>query len=239
MPTAPDASDDGPDSSDGDSASGDYCPSATRTAPEPVERNVLASDCTRCPALVESRTCISWGNGPLDASLVVVGEAPGAGDPEASTWQGGNWTGMAYTSRHSGRRIRALLSAVGYGPDDCYYTNAVKCFPSDGAGSNREPTDEEHRNCRPFLRRELETVDPRVVIPTGKHATQSVFALAGADVDSFLDTVLEPHRFDTIDPVVLPLLHPSYQDIWVGRLGYMNDSYRDELDARLNECFTD
>jgi DNA polymerase len=86
----------------------------------PDQRHELAADCRRCPALVESRECISWGNGPLDAEIVVVGEAPGAGTPEADRWQGGNWTGMAYTARHSGRRIRDLLAEAGY--PDAYFT---------------------------------------------------------------------------------------------------------------------
>ncbi|MFT4905824.1 MAG: uracil-DNA glycosylase, partial [Natronomonas sp.] len=88
--------------------------------PDPDGRNALAADCQQCPELVEGRTCISWGVGARDATLVVVGEAPGAGTPEADRWQGGNHTGMAYTSRHSGRRVRGLFETLGYGPDDLY-----------------------------------------------------------------------------------------------------------------------
>src|SRR5699024_6257254 len=95
----------------------------------------LVPNCERCPALVDSRERISWGNGPLDAEIVVVGEAPGAGTPEADRWKGGDWTGMAYTARHSGGRIRDLMAGLGY-EDEAYFTSAVKCFPSDGEGSN-------------------------------------------------------------------------------------------------------
>jgi len=86
------------------------------------DRTVLEPACARCPALAESRTHISWGNGPPDAEVVVIGEAPGAGDPDADRWAGGNHTGLAYTSRHSGRAIRRLFEAVGV---EAYYTNAV------------------------------------------------------------------------------------------------------------------
>ena len=65
--------------------------------PNTDAQNVLADGCTRCPTLVESRECISWGTGPLDAAVVVVGEAPGAGNPDAARWQGGNWTGIGNT----------------------------------------------------------------------------------------------------------------------------------------------
>lgn len=210
--------------------------------PPAEARNVLAPDCARCPALAESRTCISWGNGPLDADgdplppsaadVLVVGEAPGAGDPKADTWKGGNHTGLAYTSRHSGRRIRALFEELGYG-DRTYYTNAVKCFPSDGDGSNREPTATELSNCRAHLETELEAVDPPVVVATGKHATETMLAFEGRAVDGFLDTVLDAIACPTLGVTLLPILHPSYQEVWLSRLGYTDDEYREALADRL------
>ncbi|WP_311170429.1 uracil-DNA glycosylase [Halobellus ordinarius] len=190
----------------------------------PDSRHVLEPGCDRCPELVACRECISWGTGDRDAAVMVVGEAPGAGDPEAATWRGGNWTGKAYTTRHSGRRVRELLAAVGR--PDAYVTNAVKCFPCDGEGSNREPTATERANCRTHLRRELATVDPAALLTTGKHATASVLALDGRTLDGFLDRVLEPIDLDCADATVVPLLHPSYQDVWRSRLDYTPAEYR-------------
>jgi uracil-DNA glycosylase family 4 len=206
--------------------------------PDPEERLVLDAGCARCPALAESRECISWGVGPQDADVVVVGEAPGAGDPEADRWRGGNRTGMAYTTRHSGRRIRETMAAVGYG-SRTFYTNAVKCFPSDGAGSNREPTAEERETCRAHLLSELEVIEPAVVVTTGKHATQSVLSVEGREVSGFVDSVLEPVNCEELGVTVVPLLHPSYRDVWLGRLETTLSAYRaelrDELDAVVGE----
>jgi len=193
--------------------------------PDRGARNPLAEDCRRCPALVDARECISWGNGSLDADLVVVGEAPGAGDSSAERWRGGNWTGMAYTSRASGRKVRELFADLGYGSDDLYFTNAVKCFPPDGEGGNREPTDEELANCRPYLLREVRQVEPRCVVATGKHATRSLLAAEGRDLDGFLDAVLEPVACERLGVPVLPVLHPSYQEVWIARLGHTRESY--------------
>lgn len=205
--------------------------------PDADARNPLAENCTRCPALVDARECIAWGNGPLDADLVVVGEAPGAGEPDAAQWQGGNWTGMAYTSRHSGRRIRELLAEAGYGAERCYFTNAVKCFPAADpdaeAPTNREPTRAEREHCRPYLREEIVTVDPVAVITTGKHATKSVLAFADEEVSSFLDAVLEPIDCPPLGTTVLPLLHPSYQEVWLGRLGYTRAEYVNNIEEKL------
>jgi uracil-DNA glycosylase family 4 len=178
--------------------------------PYPDRRHVLEPDCSHCPGLVACRERISWGTGDPDADVFVVGEAPGAGNPDAERWRGGNWTGKAYTARHSGRRIRNLLAAAGH--SDAYVTNAVKCFPCDGEGSNREPTPEERANCRTHLRSELETVDPAVVVATGRHATVSLLALDGCQLDGFLDRVLEPIELDAADATLVPILHPSYQE---------------------------
>nr|WP_305882686.1 uracil-DNA glycosylase family protein [Haloplanus ruber] len=196
---------------------------------------VLDPDCRRCPALVDARDRIAWGNGPTDAAVVVVGEAPAAGDPDAEAWAGGNRTGLAYTSRHSGRRVRSLLASVGV--DDAFYTNAVKCFPADGDGSNREPTDAERSNCRAHLQTELDRVDPSVVLATGKHATVTLFAAAGRELDGFLDLVLDP--VDVLGTTVVPLLHPSYADVWRSRLGYDREGYRVALAAVLRDCGVD
>ncbi|MEF8900122.1 MAG: uracil-DNA glycosylase family protein [Halovenus sp.] len=198
--------------------------------PDPNSGNSLAPGCERCSALVESRECISWGNGPRDATLVVVGEAPGAGNPDAEQWRGGNWTGLAYTSRHSGRRIRDLLAGAGF-HGDCYFTNAVKCFPaaSDDPTTNREPTSAERGNCRLYLRTELEQVDPAAVVPTGKHATASVLSLEGKELDGFVEHVLDPVDCPALGVTVVPLLHPSYQDVWLPQIGHTADSYRDTI----------
>ncbi|RJS98317.1 uracil-DNA glycosylase family protein [Halococcus sp. IIIV-5B] len=200
--------------------------------PEPDTKHPLAADCRRCPALVEARECISWGNGPLDADIVVVGEAPGAGTPEADLWKGGNFTGLAYTARHSGRKIREMMADLGY-RDACYYTNAVKCFPSDGEGSNREPTDEEHENCRPYLEREIREIEPRAVVATGKHATTSLLATEDRELDGFVDSILDPVALPGLNTTLVPILHPSYQEIWISRLGYTHESYLDAVRETL------
>lgn len=203
--------------------------------PDPDERLVVEPDCKRCPALVNCRERISWGVGPRDAAVMVVGEAPGTGDPDEDRWRGGNHTGMAYTSRHSGRRVRETMRLAGV--ERAYYTNAVKCLPCNGEGT-REPTPEERATCREHLLTEVATVAPRVLATTGKHATQSALAAADRDLDGFLDSVLDPVPCPELGVTVLPLVHPSYRDVWIARLGYdyheYVDAVRERIDAALD-----
>lgn len=204
--------------------------------PDSGSANVLEPGCSRCPALVEARECISWGNGSLDADVMVVGEAPGAGNPEANRWRGGNWTGLAYTARHSGRIVRSTFEALGYGPGDLYVTNAVKCFPSDGEGGNREPTAAELSACFDHLLTEIEQVEPSVVVTTGKHATRVLLNYEGIEQDGFVDSILEPVDCPSLGVVVLPVLHPAYQHAWLPRLGYGREEYVDAIGRALGEA---
>ncbi|GAB6860799.1 uracil-DNA glycosylase family protein [Haloplanus litoreus] len=212
-------------------------PAPVLDPPVPDDALVLAPDCRRCPALVASRDRIAWGNGPADAAVLVVGEAPAAGASEATDWPGGNRSRLAYTSRHSGRRIRSLLAAVGV--DDAFYTNAVKCFPSGDDGSTREPTDAERSNCRGHLLTELDVVDPTVTVATGTHATATLLAAEGRELGGFVDRVLDPVDCPTLGTTVVPLLHPSYVDVWRPRLGYDRAEYRTALARTLRACGVD
>jgi len=204
--------------------------------PTETSANVLEPGCSRCPALVAARERISWGNGSLDADVVVVGEAPGAGNPEADRWRGGNWTGLAYTARHSGRIVRSLFEDLGYGPDDLYVTNAVKCFPSDGEGGNREPTGAELSTCFDHLLAEIEQVEPAVVVTTGKHATSVILDREGVEIAGFVDSILEPVECPGLGVVVLPVLHPAYQHAWLPRLGYDREDYVEAIGEAVAEA---
>lgn len=199
--------------------------------PDPGSALVLDPGCRRCPELVESRCEISWGNGARDADVLVVGEAPGAGSPDAERWRGGNHTGLAYTAGHSGRIVRRLFADAGYGPGDLFVTNAVKCHPPE----NRDPTAGELDRCFDHLRTELEAVDPAVVCPTGKHATRTLLRREGERLEGFLDRVLEPVACPSLGVTALPLLHPAYQSLWLARLGRDREGYVAELAERLDE----
>ncbi|MFB6164100.1 MAG: uracil-DNA glycosylase family protein [Haloarculaceae archaeon] len=111
-------------------------------------------ECTRCPELVNSRSRIVNGTGPADADLLFVGEAPGAREDE----QGEPFVGR------SGSVLDDALRANGLAREDVRITNCVRCRPPE----NRDPTEEELTNCRGYLEREIDLVDPVAVVTLGK-----------------------------------------------------------------------
>ncbi len=110
--------------------------------------------CERCPELCASRSRIVNGVGPEDAAIVFVGEAPGATEDER---------GEPFVGR-SGDVLDDALRDVGLARTDVRITNCVRCRPPD----NRDPTSEELANCESYLGRELELVDPDVIVTLGK-----------------------------------------------------------------------
>lgn len=204
--------------------------------PFPERQHVLEPGCARCPALVESREQIAWGTGDPDAAVFAVGEAPAAGDPAAERWQGGNHTGRAFTSRHSGHKLRGLLADIGQ--PDAYVTNAVKCFPAaaDDPTTNREPSPAERRRCQEHLRTELASVDPSVILGVGRTGTEALLAIGDRELEDFLETVGTRLSVSGLPGPVLPLLHPSYEAVWLGELGLDRDAYRSRIEGAVTEA---
>jgi uracil-DNA glycosylase family 4 len=110
--------------------------------------------CERCPALVESRSRIVNGVGPDDAALLFVGEAPGANEDER---------GEPFVGR-SGTVLDDALRDAGLDRADVRITNCVRCRPPE----NRDPKVAELDNCEGFLAREIDHVDPDLIVTLGK-----------------------------------------------------------------------
>src|SRR3954468_24095032 len=114
--------------------------------------------CTRCP-LHETRTLAVPGEGSPDTEVVFVGEGPGYNEDQ----QGRPFVGAA------GALLNDLLKQIGWRRQDVYITNVVKCRPP----GNRDPEPYEIEACAPFLKRQLEVLDPAVVVTLGRHSLQT------------------------------------------------------------------
>ncbi len=111
--------------------------------------------CTRC-RLHEQRARTVPGEGSPDTEVVFVGEGPGRDENQA---------GRPFVGA-SGRLLTELIESVGWRREDVFITNVVKCWPP----GNRDPQPDEIAACAPFLRRQLEALDPAVVVTAGKHS---------------------------------------------------------------------
>jgi DNA polymerase len=111
--------------------------------------------CTRC-RLHEQRDKTVPGEGNSDTEVVFVGEGPGRDENQA---------GRPFVGA-SGRLLTELIESLGWRRDDVFITNVVKCWPP----GNRDPQPDEIEACAPYLRRQLEVLDPAVVVTAGKHS---------------------------------------------------------------------
>jgi DNA polymerase len=111
--------------------------------------------CTNC-RLHETRTLAVPGEGSPDTEVVFVGEGPGYNEDR----QGRPFVGRA------GVLLGKFLTTLGWQREDVFITNIVKCRPPD----NRDPEPDEIAACAPYLRRQLEILDPALVVTLGRHS---------------------------------------------------------------------
>jgi len=116
-------------------------------------------DCTRCK-LHKKRTHIVFADGNPKAELVFVGEGPGA-DEDA--------TGIPFVGR-AGKLLTQMIEAMGLQRKDVYICNVVKCRPPE----NRQPDPEEVTTCSPYLVRQLEVINPKVIVCLGATAAKTL-----------------------------------------------------------------
>jgi len=109
--------------------------------------------CTRCE-LHKTRTTSVPGEGPADARIMLIGEAPGWNEDQ----QGRPFVGAA------GKFLEELLANAGLTRDEVFITNVVKSRPP----GNRDPLPDEIAACAPFLERQIEVIDPDVVVTLGR-----------------------------------------------------------------------
>jgi uracil-DNA glycosylase len=116
-------------------------------------------DCTRCK-LHKARNKIVFADGNPKAKLVFVGEGPGRDE---------DMQGLPFVGR-AGKLLTQMIEAMGLQRKDVYICNVVKCRPPE----NRLPEPDEIKTCSPFLLRQLDAVDPQVIVALGACAAQTL-----------------------------------------------------------------
>jgi len=149
----------------------------------------IALACTKCK-LAGTRTQVVYGVGNPNADLMFIGEAPGRDED----LQGEPFVGRA------GQLLTDIIKAMKLTRDDVYITNVVKCRPPE----NRNPDPDELESCRPYIRRQVELIKPRVIVTLGKFALQSLLE------KSYSITAARGQWLDYHGIKVMPTFHPAY-----------------------------
>lgn len=155
--------------------------------------------CVACSRMAHAHA-LGAANGPLDAQVMFVAEAPGR--------RGAAITGVPLTRDESGRRFDAFLRIADLSRDEVFVTNALLCSPVSASGANRAPLRSELARCRPFLSATLEVIHPKIVVALGRVALDALGAIHPHDLH------LHHHvggAFDWHGRTLFVLYHPSRQ----------------------------
>jgi len=146
--------------------------------------------CVKCSHLAKTRKHVVFGAGNPHAALVFVGEAPGAEEDR----QGLPFVGDA------GQLLTKIIQAMGLRREDVFICNVLKCRPP----GNRNPLPDEIQNCEPYLIRQLEIINPRVICALGNFAAQTLLR-TDRSISSLRGSFHDYHGIK-----VMPTYHPAY-----------------------------
>jgi DNA polymerase len=166
-------------------------PDERRAALESIATEVRA--CTSC-RLAGTRTNAVPGEGSPDTEVVFVGEGPGFNEDRL---------GRPFIGR-AGDLLVKLLGSIEWRREDVFITNVVKCRPPD----NRDPEPDEVAACAPYLHRQLEILDPALVVTLGRHSMARF--VPGARISQVHGTTaaVDPAT-GAADATVLAMYHPA------------------------------
>lgn len=150
----------------------------------------IGVDCRRCKLCSLGRTQIVFGVGHPRAPLMFVGEAPGEDEDK----QGEPFVGRA------GQLLTKIIEAIGLSREQVYIANVIKCRPP----GNRNPEPDEVEACEPFLFRQIAVIQPKVIVPLGKFAAQSLLKTMEPI------TKLRGRQFEYRGAILIPTFHPAY-----------------------------
>lgn len=171
--------------------------SAARSVDEAMaELRGRVTVCQKCPHLVKARKNVVFGVGDVRASLMFVGEAPGADEDD----QGEPFVGKA------GQLLTRIIQTMGFTRETVYIGNILKCRPDTPGqtSGNRKPTSAEMQTCLPYLLAQVDLIKPKVMVALGATAVEGLLGL-GTPISK-----LRGH-FQTFRGIpVMPTYHPSY-----------------------------
>jgi DNA polymerase len=166
-----------------------------------ADLKAIAVVCEKCK-LSKSRTQVVYGVGNPNADLMFIGEAPGRDE---------DLKGEPFVGR-AGQLLTDIIKAMKLTRDDVYIANVIKCRPPE----NRNPEPDELEACHPYIQRQVEIIQPKVIVTLGKFALQSLTGKA------YGISAARGQWLDYNGVKVMPTYHPAYllrtpsakKDVW-------------------------
>lgn len=136
---------------------------STSTVKQPKQDFLMicqeVANCTKCKRMSESLRVLGHSSGNVEAEIMFIGEAPGRLGADASA--------IPFHGDKSGHNFEDFLFQVGISRYEIFVTNAVLCNPKDSSGNNSTPTKQEVTNCASFLKRQILSIQPRLIVTLG------------------------------------------------------------------------
>ncbi len=145
--------------------------------------------CSKC-RLYKGRTKAVFGEGPSDAKLMIIGEAPGEREDEL---------GLPFVGA-AGKEIDFIFELAGVKRKEVFITNVVKCRPP----GNRNPKPDEIDACNRYLRDQIKIIDPKVIVLLGNVALYLVTGSIGGITKS------RGKKMRYLSRIAIPTFHPAY-----------------------------
>lgn len=152
--------------------------------------------CDKCP-LGATKTNLVFGCGNPHADILFIGEAPGQVEDSC---------GIPFTGR-AGHLLDTLLAGINVARDDVYIANILKCRPP----ANRDPSKSEIDACTPFLRQQIQFIEPKVIVPMGSFAAKFILGTdAGISKTHGVSFTADAGVFYNKSCHIVPTYHPAY-----------------------------
>lgn len=146
--------------------------------------------CTKCKLSECGRNKIVFGEGSADADLMFIGEGPGRDEDI----QGKPFVGRA------GQKLNEIIKAMGMSREDVFIANIVKCRPP----GNRNPEPDEVKSCIPYLKKQIDIIQPRVICALGSVSAQTLLEV-DTPISKMRGNFYEFHGIP-----LMPTFHPAY-----------------------------
>jgi len=157
---------------------------------------ILVKNCKKC-SLYKTRNKPVVGDGSVNAKILFVGEAPGYNED----LQGKPFVGKA------GKILDELLESIGLQRDEVYIANILKDRPP----NNRNPLASEIKACTEYLDKQMQIIQPKIIVPLGNFATSYIFEKFGLKLDKISNIHGKVFQMNTIFGKIniIPFYHPA------------------------------